>query len=447
MWYEEKPRANFGYRLDVALHAILLMFCTGVALTACPFAFDYTDTWVFSCMTILTSVTVIYCVGYVWYHTRSSYSPSVMAWITFVTSWQLMILPWAWLVYVLLEISAWALPGRAAVVCSCSSLFLLSLAPLTMYWRYRNEIWAGRHIGLPIRSSSMGKPSPLDQILELGWEDDQGRDPTAYHIVYVGLYEMPDFWRHQFVVVGLRTLTSPKSPSSSSLFVRAERDKRGWLDVLHGNLVQGFRLSRHYENLVSGSHCITHYTINPPSLTHTLLTFAQIVDQSRTYSARYDLFAFNCRWFAASCYKAVTEGFTVHHLRMNIDKRDSTFQEAMAFVEQYYFLGHWEYGLLINYVVLIITSVLSFYTNLAFLACFVPSILIGGWALYYLSVIMERDSLRLGHSQTQDTRIGIRLAWQAIWVAVVMFFYGLVFLLLSFSSLLEIVQVQQIVRE
>lgn len=126
--YERTPRASYGYQLDIgkcstsrdtdislvidieirstfaALHVILLVCSLGVGLTACPLASEHAATWVSSCMTFLTSVTVFYCMGYVWYHNHSKYSPSVMAWIVLVVSWQLMILPWAWLVYVLFEI-------------------------------------------------------------------------------------------------------------------------------------------------------------------------------------------------------------------------------------------------------------------------------------------------------------------------------------------------------
>lgn len=292
-------------------------------------------------------------------------------------------------------------------------------------------------------SSSVKPSSSLEQVLSPQWQDVHGRRAAEYTIVYVGLHELPDFWRHHFVVVGLRAQPSP-GLSSSTLYVRAERDKRGWLDILQGNLVQGFRISDSYQTLVSGSHRIAHYTINPPSPSRSLLSFAELVDESRRYSARYDLFAFNCRWFAASCYKDLTSGIPFRHLRMYIHTRPSNFPDAMSFVEQHYFLGHWEYGLLVNYVILIITSALSFITNLAFLACFVPSILIFCWSFHYVFVIMVRDGLRApAGSLAQETRIGILLARQAIYISLVMFFYGLVFLVLSHSTLLEIVQVEK----
>lgn len=264
-------------------------------------------------------------------------------------------------------------------------------------------------------------------------------DPSDYRITHVYWLQKRDVWNHQYLVIEFRLLEG-----TETFYIRIERDKKVWLGFGPKNLDDKFSTCASMAPLALNSFAIADFEVQNPLLGLDFL--ARLIQAIHRCSDTYTFLAFNCWWFAGCSFECFTHVVDHSTATANLLTGGSSLIEARRFAVEYYLCSHWPYWMLMGYAVVIVTTLSSFLTNWSFLAIAIPSILVAAWSVYYIYALagtwhlVLRDATREEGTRPEfECVVSTRLALWSIGVAGFFLFYGILFLVMAFSPMMEIV--------
>ncbi|KAG8979809.1 hypothetical protein FRB94_010827 [Tulasnella sp. JGI-2019a] len=426
------------FRIDVALHVCLFILSVVSGATSGTFIHGLAARWVYPSITTIATITATYSIGYTYYYAYWSYPLSLKALVLSALFWCLvLILPWIWMPYAVYEVAltiGWTPLAKTSLVFCTLSIVVLNFIPLTAYAYYRSGT---------IRLDQDESHGQLPHAL-YSYSDAVIRWPRNLVLSRFSWWQQNDIYSHQFVVAEFEDRSSLAIRRS----MRIEREKSNWIPR-RGILETYFRTSSTKADLTVDSFCVAVCTVDPACTQrdqHTPELIERSIDKINEFSSSYSFLAFNCWWFAGCPFFCIAHFIGPSNLTIRCSREvdhsldDSTFEEAMAFCEAYYLRSHWPYWILVSPPMITIAGSLSLITNWCFLGYTIPPALVLAWLMYYIIIIagtwrVVREIVG-SRGINADSGVGIRLAWRAMGVVVVLMCYGgLFFALASIPSL------------
>lgn len=164
------------------------------------------------------------------------------------------------------------------------------------------------------------------------------------------------------------------------------------------------------ETLVKHSFCIAEYDItnltNAPRSDFAPPDLSRLIDHINTQSSIYTLYPFNCWWFADCVFRSIaahvgSRRLTAHQSVATFERREVTLNDALAFCDAYYVLGHRPYWIIVGYIPLLLAAMTaSHWTGAAFYGLVWSSLVVDILSVYNL--VWNRDSRRMGSVIVKD---------------------------------------------